>query len=100
MHINPLQNNSVTAKNQSAGATSTNTNSATGIQTMFMQLLLTQLQNQDPLSPMDPSTLVNQLVGVNTLDQVSQINQVLQTSFANTSSGSPVPISNSSAGGQ
>ena len=46
-----------------------------------MQLLITQLQNQDPLSPMDPSTFVNQLVGVNSLDQLTQINQVLQNAF-------------------
>lgn len=100
MYINPLQNNRATAKAQGSDAASSGTGSATGIQTMFMQLLLTQLQNQDPLSPMDPSTLVNQLVGVNTLDQVSQINQLLQSNSANTSSGAPVPLSNSSAGGQ
>jgi flagellar basal-body rod modification protein FlgD len=46
---------------------------------MFMQLLITQLQNQDPTSPMDPSTFVTQLVEVNNLDQVSQINQLLQS---------------------
>lgn len=45
---------------------------------MFMQLLITQLQNQDPTSPMDPSTFVSQLVQVNSLDQLTQINQLLQ----------------------
>jgi len=63
-----------------------------GMDGMFMQLLITQLQNQDPLSPMDPSTFVNQLVGVNSLDQLTQINQVLQSTF-----GSPTT---SNAGGQ
>ncbi len=53
-----------------------------GIDGMFMQLLVAQLQNQDPMSPMDPSTFVNQLVGVSTLDQVSQINQLLQISWS------------------
>jgi len=56
-----------------------------GMDGMFMQLLVTQLQNQDPLSPMDPSTFVNQLVGVNSLDQLTQINQVLQNTFGSTS---------------
>ncbi len=64
----------------SSGSTSSSSASGTGIDSMFMQLLITQLQNQDPLSPMDASTFVNQLVGVNTLDQVSQINQHLQSS--------------------
>ena len=51
-----------------------------------MQLLITQLQNQDPTSPMDPSTFVTQLVEVNNLDQVSQINQLLQSTLAVSSS--------------
>jgi flagellar basal-body rod modification protein FlgD len=61
---------------------------------MFMQLLITQLQNQDPTSPMDPSTFVSQLVEVNSLDQVSQINQLLQSTLGSSQSSS------SSAGGQ
>ena len=58
---------------------------------MFMQLLITQLQNQDPLSPTDPSTFVSQLVGVNSLDQLTQINQLLQSALGS---------SNANAGGQ
>ncbi len=50
-----------------------------------MQLLVTQLQNQDPLSPMDPSTFVTQLVGVTSLDQVTQINQLLQNTLGSSS---------------
>jgi len=52
---------------------------------MFMQLLITQLQHQDPLSPMDPSNFVDQLVGVNSLDQLAQINQLLQNTLGSTS---------------
>lgn len=52
-----------------------------GVDGMFMQLLVTQLKNQDPMAPMDPATFVNQLVGVTNLDQVSQINQLLQSAF-------------------
>lgn len=100
MYINPLQNNTVTAKADSSGGTSTGSTSGSGIEGMFMQLLLTQLQNQDPLSPMDPSTIVNQLVGVNTLDQVSQINQLLQSSSASANSGTAATTSTSNAGGQ
>lgn len=80
MYINPTQNDTAAAKAQSSGTASTASGYGSGIDGMFMQLLITQLQHQDPLSPMDPSTFVNQLVGVNTLDQVSQINQLLQKS--------------------
>jgi flagellar basal-body rod modification protein FlgD len=66
----PTSSSSTTAASNSLGGST---------DTMFMQLLITQLQNQDPTSPMDPSTFVTQLVEVNNLDQVSQINQLLQS---------------------
>ena len=78
MYASPIINDASSPAAQSSSSSSTSSSSGTGIDSMFMQLLITQLQNQDPLSPMDPSTFVTQLVGVNTLDQVSQINQLLQ----------------------
>jgi flagellar basal-body rod modification protein FlgD len=41
----------------------------------FLVLLVTELQNQDPTQPTDPSTYIQQLVGVNSLEQLIQINQ-------------------------
>lgn len=78
MFTNPVMHTAANGAAQSS--TSGSSSPGKGLDSMFMQLLLTQLQNQDPLSPMDASTFVNQLVGVNTLDQVSQINQLLQSS--------------------
>ncbi len=46
---------------------------------VFMQLLMTQLQSQDPLSPMDTNSFVSQLVQFNTLDQISQIRELVQS---------------------
>ena len=63
--------------------TASNQTQSGGTDAMFMQLLLTQLKNQDPLSPTDPSTFVQQLVQVTSLDQLTQINQLLQNSLAN-----------------
>ena len=51
---------------------------------MFMQLLVAQLQNQDPTNPVDPTTFTSQLVQFNMLDQLSQINQTLTTAFDTT----------------
>lgn len=65
-----------------SSTSSSDSTSGTGLDSMFMQLLVTQLQNQDPLSPMDPSTFVTQLVGVNSLDQLTQINQLLQSTLS------------------
>jgi flagellar basal-body rod modification protein FlgD len=74
------------------GATDAGTSSITGsagnIDSMFMQLLITQLQNQDPLSPMDPSTFVTQLSQVTSLDQLTQINQLLQNTLGGTTTSS------------
>lgn len=44
----------------------------------FLQLLVAQLQNQDPLNPVDPSSFMN---GIASLDTVSSI-QSLNASFA------------------
>ncbi len=80
MYINPVAVNHATttaatqgASSSSSSASASDSTSGTGLDSMFMQLLITQLQNQDPTSPMDPSTFVSQLVEVNSLDQVSQI---------------------------
>ena len=73
---------------QTAAPTSSSNSLGGGMDSMFMQLLVTQLQNQDPLSPMDPSTFVTQLVGVNSLDQLTQINQLLQSTIGTSSTTS------------
>jgi flagellar basal-body rod modification protein FlgD len=52
----------------------------------FITLLTAQLQAQDPLNPLDPSQMVSELTSMNTLQQIIQIRQdldsLLQTSQA------------------
>jgi flagellar basal-body rod modification protein FlgD len=43
----------------------------------FMTLLLAQLQNQDPLEPMDDTEFIAQLAQFNSLNQLTQINELL-----------------------
>lgn len=45
----------------------------------FLTLLVTELKNQDPTQPTDPTTYIQQLVGVNSLQQLIQINQGIGT---------------------
>jgi flagellar basal-body rod modification protein FlgD len=52
----------------------------------FLQLLTTQLKNQDPLSPMDTNSFTQQLVMMNGVQQQLQTNALLQ-SLVNESSG-------------
>ncbi len=61
------------ADTAASGTTSSSTTSSTD--STFMQLLLAQLQNQDPMSPMDGNQLASQLVQMNLLDEVTQIQQ-------------------------
>jgi len=46
-------------------------------QDAFLQLLITQLQNQDPLDPMEGTEFVAQLAQLSSLEQMQQINTVL-----------------------
>jgi len=46
----------------------TGTSTSTSDQDMFLQLLVAQLKNQDPLNPMDGTTFVTQLAQFQQLD--------------------------------
>jgi flagellar hook assembly protein FlgD len=65
-----------------ASATSTTSTSSTDSSNEltgndFITLLAAQLQAQDPLNPIDPTTFVTQLVQFNQLQQLIDINQTL-----------------------
>jgi flagellar basal-body rod modification protein FlgD len=65
--------------NNTTGKTATP--SATGLNadfTMFLKLLTTQMQNQDPLSPMDTSQYTQQLVQYSQVEQSMQQNTTLK----------------------
>jgi flagellar basal-body rod modification protein FlgD len=47
----------------------------------FLTLLVTEMQNQDPTSATDPNQYINQLVSVNSLEQLIQINQTLRSAI-------------------
>lgn len=83
-----------TTAGTAAGASASTASSAGQISsTEFMDLLVAQLQNQDPTNPVDPTTFVSQLVQFNTLEQVMDINQDLTPapSSTTTSNSAPTP---------
>ena len=47
----------------------------------FLTLLVTEMKNQDPTANTDPNQYVNQLVQVNSLEQLININQTLSTTL-------------------
>jgi flagellar basal-body rod modification protein FlgD len=53
----------------------------------FLQLLITQLQNQDPLSPADPTQFVSQLASFSSLEQMTQLNANVTQQLDNSVTG-------------
>lgn len=51
----------------------------------FLTLLVTEMQNQDPTATTDPNEYINQLVNVNSLEQLISINQTLQSATGSSS---------------
>jgi flagellar basal-body rod modification protein FlgD len=85
----PFGGNKPTA---AATAADTNTDTSTSDASIsandFLTLLVTEMQNQDPTADTDPNEYVNQLVQVNSLEQLVDINQTLSTAYGNSSSAS------------
>jgi Flagellar hook capping protein - N-terminal region len=81
------------------GNSTTNTGlpTAQGLNNMFLQLLVAQLQNQNPLSPLDPSQFVGQLAQFSELSEVTQIQQLLQQTLGGSSGSGTSGAGNSSA---
>jgi flagellar basal-body rod modification protein FlgD len=71
----------------SSGGTFNGT-SASDLQSTFLNLLVTELQNQDPTQPVDPTQMVSQMVSLNQLDQLISINQALTTMTGSSTSPS------------
>ena len=69
------------------GSTGTGDNSSTISSNDFLTLLVTEMKNQDPTSDQDPNAYINQLVQVNSLEQLIDINQNLTTALGTPSSG-------------
>ncbi len=49
------------------------------VQDRFMTLLVTQMQNQDPLNPMDNSEMTSQLAQLSTVTGIDKVNSTLQS---------------------
>jgi flagellar basal-body rod modification protein FlgD len=45
----------------------------------FLQLLVTQIRNQDPLSPQDPTEFITQLAQFSALEQLLEMRQSLKS---------------------
>lgn len=84
----------------SSSSSSSSTDSAVITANDFLSLLVTEMQNQDPTADTDPNEYINQLVQVNSLEQLISINQNLQTALgiSNTSSDAAAATSTPATG--
>jgi flagellar basal-body rod modification protein FlgD len=74
---NPAENAPSTRAADTNSSAGTATGSSTITASDFLTLLVTEMKNQDPTQPTDPTQYVQQLVGVNSLEQLIDINQDL-----------------------
>lgn len=72
----------------SSNSSSSNSGLTSSVGSTFLNLLVQELQNQDPTSPMDSTTMVGQMISLNQLDQLMSINQDLSGSSTSSASGS------------
>jgi flagellar basal-body rod modification protein FlgD len=73
------QTTGATAKDSTSDTTSSTSDGATITGNDFLTLLVSELKNQDPTQPTDPTEYITQMVGVNSLQQLIDINQGLSS---------------------
>ena len=71
--LQTAQSNAATSTGTSTTASSSSGSTISASD--FMTLLVTEMKNQDPTQPTDPTQYVQQLVGVNSLEQLIDINK-------------------------
>jgi flagellar basal-body rod modification protein FlgD len=80
-----MATNSISAIDSLAGLTSgepkasTTLSDANASQDRFLKLLVAQLQNQDPMSPMDNAQMTSQMAQINTVSGITQLNETMKS---------------------
>lgn len=99
-----LSSQTNTATATSSTSTSTAATDALGNEQTFLQLLVSEIKNQDPTAPMDSTTFLTQLAQFSQLEQTAGIRQDIEngtykspTSTASTSSTSATATTSDTA---
>jgi flagellar basal-body rod modification protein FlgD len=86
--LSPMDSSTPSASGTSGSSSDSSDSSATITANDFLTLLVTEMQNQDPTADTDPNEYINQLVQVNSLEQLININQTLSTDLGGSTSTS------------
>ncbi len=99
--VNPITSSTTTPSAASAASSSaaSQANSLTAPnESVFLNLLVAQIQNQDPLNPTDSSQFVSQLAQFSELEQTIGIRNDIETAMASSSSAATGAGTTSSTG--
>lgn len=78
--------------------TTSSSTSATSVEDLsqnFLKMLTVQLQNQDPLNPMDNAAMTSQLAALNTVDGINRLNNSVNSLVAQMQSANFMNLSSS-----
>jgi flagellar basal-body rod modification protein FlgD len=80
MDFSTLNVNSQTAaKTTTAAASAVDKTKEAGSEDRFLKLLVTQMQNQDPLNPMDNAQVTSQMAQINTVSGIEKLNTTVES---------------------
>ena len=80
MDFSTLNANSQTAaKTTTAAASAVDKTKEAGSEDRFLKLLVTQMQNQDPLNPMDNAQVTSQMAQINTVSGIEKLNTTVES---------------------
>jgi flagellar basal-body rod modification protein FlgD len=79
MITNPVYPTTGTGSSGSTGATSGSSTDPAAAQDRFLKLLVAQLNNQDPMNPMDNAQMTSQMAQINTVVGINALNDTMET---------------------
>ena len=82
-----------TATNASNTTSTSKTDAAVGSQDYFLKLLVAQMNNQDPLNPMDSAQMTSQLAQLNTVQGINKLSTQLDTLLGDVTSSQSLQAS-------
>lgn len=77
--VSAVSNTSSTAASGSTSGTSSAATDPNAAQDRFLKLLVAQLNNQDPMNPMDNAQMTSQMAQINTVTGIQQLNQTVKS---------------------
>jgi flagellar basal-body rod modification protein FlgD len=78
MNVNTLNTAATTTGSGASNGSKKAAEDATAAADRFLKLLVTQMQNQDPLNPMDNAQVTSQMAQINTVNGIEKLNTTVQ----------------------